>query len=204
MAGTEQIQEKILERYRVQADQIIKKANQRAAEIIEEAKKEERAAQEAFDKKTELECAALRQRLLSAAHAEGKKQVLTKKQEMLDMAFSKALEHLCSLPDEDYGAVLAGMVAAKAAGNEELILSAKDQKRLSGKFVREVNHMAAKEGRKLNITLSKQFLPDDLCGFVLKDGDIEQNCTFEAIFHEKRDTLEADVVGLLFGKGKID
>ena len=201
MAGTEQIREKIIERYRAQADQIIKKANQRAAELMQEAKKEERAAQEAFDKKMESECAALRQRLLSAAHAEGKKQVLAKKQEMLDLAFSQALEHMRSMPDEEYEAVLTGMVAARATGNEELILSAKDQKRLSGKFVREVNHMAAKEGRKLTITLSKQFLPDDLCGFVLKDGAIEQNCTFEAIFHEKRDALEADVVGLLFGDG---
>ncbi|MCD7927377.1 MAG: V-type proton ATPase subunit E, partial [Oscillospiraceae bacterium] len=133
-------------------------------------------------------------RLASTAQMEGKKLTLAVKQEMLDQAFDLALEQLAALPEEQYIQVLTGLVLQTApAGREQLIFSAKDRARVGKAVVTAVND--AVPGAAL--TLSEQTRP--MCGgFILSDGDVEVNCTFETLLRLQREEISAQVAAALF------
>ena len=64
-----------------------------------------------------------RERLSSSAAVECRKLELAAKQELLGEAFDAAVEQLCSLPREDYLALIAALAAEAAEGNEKMLLN---------------------------------------------------------------------------------
>ena len=86
------------------------------------------------------------ERLKSAAQMERRKLELAAKQEVLGEAFDLALEKLCSLPDEEYIALLTRLVLeASSTGKEQLIFSAKDRARVGKQVVVAANDCLVKQ-----------------------------------------------------------
>ena len=88
-------------------------------------------------------------------------------------------------------------LAAQAAskGTEALIFSAADRARLGKAVVVAANQ---KLGDKGQLTLSQETRPMQ-GGFILSDGVVEVNCTFETLVRLQRNTLSTQVADVLFG-----
>ena len=99
---------------KAEADAVLKKARQEAADIT--ARYQAQAAQEAARLAARNEKAAeeREERLVSAAQMEGRKTILAAKQTVMEQVYDKALEKLLSLPRTQYIEVLAALLAQAA------------------------------------------------------------------------------------------
>lgn len=134
------------------------------------------------------------ERLEGAAQMEAKKMLLAAKQSCMDAAFEKAHKQLREMPDGQYADLLA-KIAAKASrsGKEEIILSAKDSKRVGAKVVEKVNALV-KNG-KLTLAPDTREMEG---GLILRDGQVEVNCAFETQLRVLREDMTAQVAAILF------
>ena len=138
------------------------------------------------------------QRLGRTARLEAKKSVLNMKQEAVTRAFYLAREKLAGLPEADYVAFLAREASEAAiTGQEEVILSAKDRAGCGAKAVKAANELLAKRGLDGCLTLSDETRPMT-GGLILKQGDIEVNCTVDTLLDLSRSELAARVAEVLF------
>ena len=167
------------------------------------------------------------ERLKSAAGMEKRKLTLAAKQEVLGEAFDLALEKLCSLPEEEYVALLTGLVLeASSTGKEQVAFSEQDKavgrKVVSAANEAMVDHLTpnlpasvadskvgAFLGKVINSTAATltgtgllTVAPDSRKlkgGFIMVDGKVEINCAFETLVRLQREKLEKQVAQVLFG-----
>lgn len=138
------------------------------------------------------------QRMGRTARLEARKGVLTMKQESVSKAFDRAKEKIAELPEKDYVAFLAREAAeAAVTGQEEVILSKKDRAAVGAKVVKAANELLAKKGADGVLTLSDD-TREMTGGLILKQGDIEVNCTVDTLLELSRGELAARVAEVLF------
>lgn len=227
MDGIEKITQRILEDAKREAEEIAAQAKQKANEVAERYAKQAQQETQAILSRGEKAAAERLERLESAAGMERRKMLLAAKQQVLTEAFEKALNDLCSLPEQDYIALLSAL-AAKAArsGKEQLIFSAADRARVGKQVVMAANELLVKDavptlpealgeskvgaflGKVVQstaamvtgtgmLTLSEQ-TRNIRGGFVMSDGDVEVNCAFETLVRMQREKLEKEVADVLF------
>ena len=227
MDGIEKITARILEDAKAEAQDMETQAREKAQTIrsgfVEQAQRESAAILSRGEK-----AAAERlERLESAARLERRKLELAARQQVLGEAFDKALDDLCRLPEQDYIDLLASLaVRAAVSGREQLIFSETDRARVGKQVVMAANELLVKDavpalpdplgegkvGAFLDkviqttaakvtgtgmLTLSEQTRPIQ-GGFVLSDGEVEVNCTFETLVRVQREKLEKEVADILF------
>ena len=194
MNGIEKITARIKNDGNAEAEAIRREGEEKAASIRagykaqaeENAKAAAQAGKEAAKRQEE--------RLVSAAQMDAKKLLLSAKQACIDEAFDKAQEKLLALPDGEYAELLAKMaVKAAKTGREEIILSAKDRKRVGEQVAAKAN--ALRKGAAL--VLAKE-TRDMAGGLVLRDGSVEINCAFETQMRVLRESMASDVAAILF------
>lgn len=138
------------------------------------------------------------ERLASVAQLEARKLILAAKQEVLEEAFRKALEDLLSLPEQEYVELLAKLITkASQSGSEQVIFSQKDRPRYGKAAVTRANELLGERGR---LTLAVETRPIG-GGFILSDGDVEVNGTFETLVRMQRREMDAAVSKVLFHEG---
>ncbi len=138
------------------------------------------------------------ERLASVAQLEARKLILAAKQEVLEEAFRKALEDLLSLPEQEYVELLAKLITkASQSGSEQVIFSQKDRPRYGKAAVTRANELLGERGR---LTLAVETRPIG-GGFILSDGDVEVNGTFETLVRMQRREMDAAVAKVLFHEG---
>jgi len=137
--------------------------------------------------------------LIGSAELEAKKQILSLKQELLTEAFALAEKKLAELPEAEYTQFLASL-AAKASrnGNETLVLSEADRKKVGKAVEAEANKILASQNKTANLKLSDKTAPIR-GGVILEDGKIEINCSIEALIASSRNELVGEVAKILFG-----
>ena len=194
MNGIEKLTQQITADAQVEIDAILAEAQASADAIAADyAQRAEKAAAERLAKGTEA-AAQREERLISMADMERRKDLLAAKQDMVGKAFDKALEQLCNLSDAEYVAMLTKLaVAASNSGKDQLIFSQKDRTRV-GKDVVIAANEALNDG---HLTLSEQTRPMR-GGFILSDGAIEVNCTFETLVRLQRGEIAGEVANVLF------
>lgn len=194
MNGIEKLTQQITADAQVEIDAILAEAKEKADAITADyAQRAEKAAAERLAKGTEA-AAQREERLIAMADMERRKDLLAAKQDMVGKAFDKALEQLCNLSDAEYVAMLTKLaVAASNSGKEQLIFSQKDRTRV-GKDVVIAANEALNDG---HLTLSEQTRPMR-GGFILSDGAIEVNCTFETLVRLQRGEIAGEVANVLF------
>ena len=154
--------------------------------------------------------------------------IVAAKQEVLSEAFEQALEKLCALPEEEYIQLLTGMVLqAVSTGREQLVFSPRDRSRIGKQVVVAANEALVKAvapelpdsltdsrvgallGKVVNsaaaqitgtglLSLAEETRPIR-GGFILVDGPVEVNCSFETLVRLQREKLENQAAELLFG-----
>ena len=138
------------------------------------------------------------QRMARTAALEAKKSVLSMKQEAVSRAFGEAQKLIAALPEADYVAFLAREAAAAAiTGEEEVIFSEADRARVGAKTVKRANELLSASGKPGTLTLSDATRPMS-GGLILKQGDIEVNCTVDTLLDLSRSELAARVAEVLF------
>jgi len=194
--------EKIIDRIKqdaqLQIGEIKSKASANADEIIKNAEKESEAYKVKALEEAEKDAQQHKQRLISTANLEFRKDILREKQNAIGEAFQEAINGLVNMKDEEYRKVIKKMLISSAqTGDEELIISAKDKSRINDNFLKDVNKELVKAGKKGNLKLSKDTY-NILGGFVLRKGNVEMNNSFESLFNSSREDLEAEVSKVLF------
>ena len=138
------------------------------------------------------------QRMDRTARLEARKSVLNMKQETVSRAFELAKDKIAELPERDYVAFLAREAAdAAVTGQEEVILCKRDRDNVGAKAVKAANELLAAKGMTALLTLSDT-TREMAGGLVLKQGDIEVNCTVDTLLDLTRDELAARVADVLF------
>ena len=182
-------------------------AQAQADAILSEGKAQARAITQSWEEKAHAESGAILaqgeraakerlERLDSMAQMEGKRLLLSAKQEMISQAFDAALERLLSLPQEEYVELLAKLcVQAAVTGREELIFSPADKEKIGAKVAARVN--IAKGTAMLTVADETR---DIKGGFILVGDGVEVNCAFDVLVRLSRPELERQVAQLLFGE----
>ena len=132
------------------------------------------------------------------ARLEAKKSILGMKQETVSRAFDLARERIAELPERDYIAFLAREAAEAAiTGQEEVIFCERDRKSVGAKAVKAANELLSARGVPGTLTLSDD-TREMSGGLMLKQGDIEVNCTVDTLLDLSRGELAAQVAQVLF------
>lgn len=227
MDGIEKITAQIKADAQQQADLILSQAKDQAEQIRMEYESRAAQETEEILKKANQDAALQEKRLYSMAQLDARKLTLAAKQEMVDKTFQRALELLTGLDDDTYVVLLSGLAAsASSTGHERLIFSPEDQKRFGKQVVSSANDIltrragvalpAALKASKIGPFLEKlvtgispifsgagELSLDSETrkmagGFILRDGNVEINCTFEVMLRLARDVLAAEVAECLF------
>ena len=86
---------------------------------------------------------------------------------------------------------------AAVTGQEEVVLNARDAAAVGAKAVKAANELLAKRSLPGMLTLSAE-TREMSGGLVLKQGDIEVNCTVDTLLDLSRGELAARVAEVLF------
>ena len=225
MNGIDKITARISADTQAEIDRVLGDANAQAAAIAAKYRAQAQAEDAELRAKSQRAAAEREERLVSGAQMEARKTILTVKQEMVEQAYRRALEKLCSLPKEQYVELLAAMlVQASSTGKEEVVFSPEDRDGAGKAAVARANELLARAAAPelplgdgavasfLNrvaagvsalaqgtamLTVSEETRPIR-GGFILKNGRIEVNCAFETMIRAERERTAGAVAKLLF------
>lgn len=226
MDGIEKIIGRISDDTREEIDGVLAEANAQAAELTAAYEAQAAEAAEGILARGKKAAGEREERLAAVAQLECRKNELAAKQEVIEEAFALALKKLQELPEAEAVALLADLaVQASTTGKEQLIFSAEDRE-LGKKVVSAANEKLARKvapelpgeltGSKVGavldkvvtgasallagtgmLTLSEQTRPTK-GGFILSNGDVEVNCTFDTLIRLQKGTLAGQVAKVLF------
>lgn len=193
MSGLTKIIERIGQDSAAKCDTIIQEAQAEATDMKKAATEKAEADKAAALEKAKKEAKSIVDMAASGATQEAKKQILATKVHIIDKAIDSALTKLKSLPEEDYFAAIYSLVKANSQEGEGVMyLSSKDVARLPADFDAKVN-----EAAKGTIVVSKE-AKEISEGFVLVYGEVEINCTFEALIDDAKDDLKDELYTIIF------
>ncbi len=196
MPGIDKIVEQILSDAKAQRDIIIGDANKKSEKLLESVRVQ-----------TQAECDVLldgqRQKAedagrISSSSGELKyrRLVLSAKTDMINGILKDVKTALKELPDNEYFNTLSEMVLSYAHKGEKglIAFNGRDSERLPADFLGTVNNRL---GATCELALAKKAAAIS-GGFLLIYGDIEENCSFEAIIAAKAHKLSDIVADMLF------
>ncbi len=202
MSGLEKILKHIEDNANNNAKELIEKANMAAEKIVNKAEEESNAI---FIQKIE-QCKADVDAFISFSEASAalkKKQIiLDSKQQIIKDLINRAKDYIIKLPKEEYFEVILKMLTKYCIGKSgQIIFSQYDRERMPEQFEQQINKaISTKEGVHLEISDETRSIDG---GFVLNYGEIEQNCSFDALFLDKYDLLQDEVYKLLFDESTV-
>lgn len=170
-----------------QAEEIISSYRQKAQAILDlEAEKAEKAAKEASS------------RNLSSQKLNERNAVLAVKAQALDLVFEKASAHLLSLAKDEYVQLLFRFFKDSATSGDMLLcLNENDLKTIGKDFYPMAKDYFEKKFPGSVLTLSD--VPAQIDGgFILKNGDIEYNCSVSAYLADFREKHQNEIYKILF------
>lgn len=193
MNGIEKITQRIASDAQAEVDRILGDAREEAARITANYRAQADAEARDLEAKNEKAAAEQEKRLISAAQMKASRLQLAAKQEMVEKAYIQALDKLCAMPKEQYVDVLAKLlVEASSNGKEEAVFSKEDREQVGKVAVEKANQLSGKQLR-----LSEETQPIR-GGFILKDKNVEVNCTFETLVRLQKAETAGAVVKTLF------
>lgn len=198
MSGLEKILEHIKGDADAEVNKILSQAKSEAELIIEEAKLEGKKKVLLMEEKANSDYEALIKKGESAAKLKEKRMILESKQEVIEEMIEASRDSLTKSPNNEYFEIILKMVGKYALNEEgQLLFSKSDLDRMPKDFIKKLNNVLEdKKGAVL--TISDKTIPID-GGFIIKYGEVEVNCSFEALFLAARETLQDKVGALLFG-----
>ena len=198
MNGIERLTARIQAEAEAENAAALESAQRQAEEILE---KYRQSAEEEFTRLMEeakREASSQKEQLISAARLEAGKQLLITKQQQLQLAFDKAAEKLRGMPDDSYADLLTRLVvSASRTGKESVLLNAADREKYGEKVTAAANRALEAQGRPAELSLADAVRDID-GGAVLKEGNIEVNCSLASLIETKREELSVETARILF------
>lgn len=190
MNGLDKIIERILSESDSECNEILKTAQSECEKIRLE--NEETAARIVSELKEANDADLLKivETGRQKAETDGKKKLLNAQQSLVFEVIKEAEEKLSKLPVNEYFNALAKLLTRYSGQRTgEILLSNTDIQRMPVEFKAELD-------RQLLTVEADEKLGGG--GFVLRYGEIEENCTFTALLTEKQETIHDKVYSILF------
>ena len=198
MNGINKITDRIAAEAEAEASAVLAQAEEAAAAVRADFAARAKELEESLLRQGTEEIEQKVQRADRASRLESKKDILSLKQELVTQAYRRAMEKILALPEADYIAFLAREAGnAALTGKEEILLNQADPDRVGEKVAAAANALAAKRGLPGELKLSDKTRPIN-GGVVLRQGDIEVNCTLDSLLELSRGSLDAEVARILF------
>jgi V/A-type H+-transporting ATPase subunit E len=191
---------KILEDSQKAASEIQQRTSKDVKDREERAEKEIQRIMENAAERATRTASERKQRMLSMADLEDRKEILTVKQQLMDEAFNRAIERIVALDPEAYGTFLMNLILrASPEGDEEILLNERDKARLKDGWTDQLNRALAENKGKGEMRVVGE-TRSIRGGAVLRRGRKEVNCSIESVILSRRNELETTVAGVLFGE----
>ncbi|MBQ8975578.1 MAG: hypothetical protein IJ072_07670, partial [Oscillospiraceae bacterium] len=155
MNGIEKIISHIQADSKNQTDEISAQTAARCREIEQEYAKKANDAYGKIILDGTAEAKLTVERLDSAAQLESKKRLLACKQELISRAFSKAVEAISALPEEDFTNLMAKLAAqCSVSGSEQIIMNPQQREKYGQSVCSKANELLRSQGKNAALTLS--------------------------------------------------
>ncbi len=195
MTGLEKIIREIEDEAAAEAEATIAKAKEEADGLLQKAREDAQAASDKALDAASQSVADIEYSRDSALGLQKRQRSLETKQALLGETLALALKELYCLPEQEYFTLLLRLAAASAQNGEGvMMLNNKDKQRLPAGFEQQ---LAGVLPAGSSIKLASESRPID-GGFVLKYGDVEENCSFAAIFDARWEEFADMISPILF------
>ena len=184
--------EKILSGIRQECEEKIAALHQETdaacREILDAAKQQAGEITKTAQFQLEEQSAKLLKAHQSKSELEKRNMLLKTRRTEIDKAVQAVLTYMEKLPDKVYFELLYQLAKHIGEKNGTVYLNRKDLKRVPDNFESRLGELG------IHASLSKT--PDDsiTSGFILKNGDVEENLSFPSIIAERREEIE-DLIG---------
>jgi V/A-type H+-transporting ATPase subunit E len=198
MAGADALTARIVREAEEKAAEIRSKAEADAKKLIEKAEAEAQAMKHDIINKATMKADDSRRRMFTMAELETRKELLQEKQLQIEDAFQGAVEKLGQFDLDAYQSIIWRMLMESVeTGEETVIISARDQSRITADFIAKVNEELKKLGKKGELKLSAD-TEEIGGGFILSSDLTKINNSFHSIIRMQRDEMEPEVAEILF------
>ena len=196
MSGLEKIRDRILKDAEDTASKRMEAAESEARVIKSEAVREADDIANDVRTRAEIDVKAYSERVDSSLDLEHRTRILAAKQEIIGDVISEAKKRITGLPARDYFGLMLKLIEKHVQPGEGIVyFPAEDLARIPDGFENDVKAAAHKAGGRLSISRESRKIGP---GFILSYGGIEENCTLDALFEEKKDGLTDTVREILF------
>ena len=164
----------------------------RIADVNKQADKEIKTARETYRDRFAKEEPEIAKRREIVANLDAAKVDLGVRQRLVGEAFDGALRLLAELPRDKYLSFVQTLLEKAVETGDETLFVGKDEHHIDGAWLDSYN-----AGHSTRLSFSGDRLPI-LGGFVLRNGKIDINCSWDMLTGDIRPEIEADVVKQLF------
>jgi V/A-type H+-transporting ATPase subunit E len=188
------IKAKITAEAKSQVDAILEEGKKRSAALAKDADEQIRGIQNSWKERFAKEEPEVARRREIVARLDAARVDLGVRQRIVGEAFDGALRQLADLPKDKYLSFVRALLEKAGAGNEAVLVG-KNERYIDAGWISEYN-----ASHQANLVLSDERLPIT-GGFVLRQGKIDVNCSWDMLVRDIRPDLEADAVKRLFSQG---
>lgn len=194
--GLDSMKKKILDDAQSFAAENKKASDAKVDEILRDYQAQADTLEKSLVSDAQREAEGIRARAESQAALAERSDLLRAKHDVIDAAFSRACEMITQLPRDEYVSLLARLVAKYQTGKAEIILNERDMNEIGGDLIKQIVVNKIKTIDVSMVRISKT--PGNfLGGLILRQGDIDTNCTLEVLCSGLRHELEPAVIKLL-------
>lgn len=183
MNGGDKIIDRIKADSKSAVDAVMAQSARECDAIMKEAEKTAGKRTAAIDAKTQTQLQQIAASSKSRAELETRNALLKQRRAEIDKTVTGLQDYLLDLPDGEYFAALYKLAAQLSGKSGVVYLNKKDLIRKPADFEQQL------QANGLNVAISCE--PVAISGgFILKDGDIEENMDFKALISSRKDELE--------------
>ncbi len=197
--NAEQVVKKILDDARAKAEGIERAAAERTAAQRERFEREIASYTGETEQMAEKKAAEEKEHIVARARMEAARSVLSEKQKIIDEVFRAARKKMIDMPAKAYREWISDMLGkAVETGKEEVILDTRED-RIDAAFLKSIkaDKARSKDG---HLTLSEQRRDLGGGGFILVDGKVRTNVSFNQLLAEAREELEYEIATMLYNR----
>lgn len=187
-----QIIEKIKNDAAREAEEIIAEANNHAGNIARRTAEENDAVKSGYARRFEVERPEIFRRREIVANLDVKKMALQAQRDLIADVYAAALQKLCSMGRDEYLGLFSALLDNAVTTKEETVRVGAAEKYCDKAWLEAYNQ---KNGARLILA---EETADIAGGFILENGRIGVNCSWEMLIQMAQEKLEADVIKRLF------
>ena len=186
--GADRLIASIMEDAQAQADALEAQAAEEAAAIRKKLDEDREKLRKEFSERAEAERADTIRRAVTNAELEGRKELLAKKRELIDRAYSEAYDRLCGMQGAERDRILKKLLRTECEGGETICPASADREALS-----RLVGACGVPGLTLGNTQG-----GIQGGFVVKGSNFIKDCSFKALMESVRSETLERVAEILF------